>query len=106
MCCCRMAVPTHGVYYFKTVIPGNEVLVGWGDDPAPHIHYDVVCRDCADNAAFSGGTYDWWGKVYPEDLCKEPACGKPGGVHQVQERQSVNGENLHIYDFVFPSTKP
>lgn len=107
--CCRMALHPHGLYYFKTVIPGNEVSVGWGEDPAPHIHYDVICSGCAANAAFSGGSYEWWGKVYPEELCTVDACGmengKPGSVHQAQEKQTVNSQVVYKYDFVFPRTE-
>lgn len=98
-----MAIRSHGLFYFTTVLPGNEVPMGWGDDPAPHIHYDVVCRECAPNDAFSGGTYAWWGTVYLEELCtSEAACGKPGAGHQVQDKQTLNGQTVYKYDFVFP----
>lgn len=71
-----MAIQPHGLYYFKTIIPGDEVAAGWGRDPAAHIHYDVVCSGCAPNDAFSGESYEWWGKMYLEDVCTDAeACG-------------------------------
>jgi protocatechuate 3,4-dioxygenase beta subunit len=100
-----MAIQPHGTYHFETVMPGNEVLVGWGEDPAPHIHYDVVCRDCVDNDAFTGGKYQWWSKIYLEDLCTEQACGQPGAVHQVHEKLDKNGQRIFVYDFVLPSIR-
>jgi protocatechuate 3,4-dioxygenase beta subunit len=103
-----MALHPHGLYYFKTVMPGNEVEVGWGEDPKPHFHYDVVCNGCASNDAFSNGSYNWWGKVYPEELCTdEAACGKPGSVHQVQSQNkvNVNGQKVYKYDFVLPNVQ-
>ena len=98
-----MAIRSHGLYYFTTVLPGNEVPVGWGQDTAPHLSYDVECSNCAPNDAFSGGTYAWRGKVYPEELCtSESACGAPSDVHQVHERMILNGQTVYKYDFVFP----
>lgn len=41
---CRMNIGGDGIYYFKTELAGDESKNGWGGDPEPHIHYDLICR--------------------------------------------------------------
>ena len=51
---CRVAIGGDGVFFFKTEIPGSEKSAQWGPDPEPHIHYDLICKDCEANDFFTG----------------------------------------------------
>jgi hypothetical protein len=50
----RLEIGGDGVFFFKTEIPGSELSAGWGPDPMPHIHYDILCSNCTANEYFSG----------------------------------------------------
>jgi hypothetical protein len=72
----------------------------------PHIHYDVVCSGCSGDSAdplFDGGTYRWWSKFYPEDICTLSACGAPGPFHQAKNLGKFNGQTVYKYDFTIPT---
>jgi hypothetical protein len=99
-----MKMQPDGLYHFSTEMPGDESVIGWGADPMPHIHYDVICNGCAANPAFAGGRYHWWSKFYPEGLCTLAACGKPSEVHQAT-KHTVGSQTVYKYDFIFPEGK-
>lgn len=70
-----MQIQPNGVYYFETEMPGDESKNGWGPDPKPHIHFDLLCTGCAPGHAVVDGEYHYWNKFYPEELCLKTNCG-------------------------------
>lgn len=70
-----MAIQPDGLYYFETEMPGDESANGWGPDPEPHIHFDIVCTGCAGDHPVVAGDYQYWNKFYPETLCTIAGCG-------------------------------
>lgn len=78
-----MPIGADGVYYFNTEMPGDESVVGWGQDPEAHIHYHLKCSGCA------GSNPEFYNKFYPNKLCTLSACAKgsvkPGKQHQAEK---------------------
>ena len=80
---CRMNIGGDGIYYFKTELAGDESKVGWGSDPEPHIHYDLICRQVLrvpfkfeylqSIQTCQSKAYSWHG-VVKEVLCTWPVC--------------------------------
>jgi hypothetical protein len=94
-----MQIGKDGVYAFYTEMPGNENKVGWGDDPAPHIHYDIECSGCAKNDVFSGN-FKFWNKFYPKETCKLAACGTNIGPQHQATKTSYGGSDAYKYNIV------
>jgi hypothetical protein len=69
---CRQTIGSDGVYRVDTEMPGKETIVGWGDDPEPHIHVHIKCAECA-----GGATFEWYNKWYLTTLCTVNKCGSP-----------------------------
>jgi hypothetical protein len=95
-----MVIGGDGMYYFKTEMPGNESENGWGPDPMAHIHYDILCKGCAESSAFKGDSYEWYCKFYPEGVCTEKACGAAGPPHKAVKV----GTGMYHYDMVMPES--
>ena len=41
---CRIDIGGDGVFHFEAELAGNENAGGWGPDPEPHIHYQLICE--------------------------------------------------------------
>lgn len=87
-----MDIGGDGVFWFYTELPGDETEVGWGRDPMPHIHFELVCGGCADG----GDDFEFVNKFYLEGLCKEAACGDTLPAHQAAEVTA----GVYKYDIV------
>lgn len=99
-----MTIEGDGLYWFSTEMPGDESLVGWGPDPAPHIHYDFRCAGCADTDAFEGNQYQYWSKFYAREICTLEPCGSVNEEeHMSVEKTGPAGETVFHYNFVLPT---
>lgn len=99
-----MAIEGDGLWWFSTEIPGDESRVGWGPDPAPHIHYDVRCNDCAPTGAYDASRYQYWSKFYAREICMIEECGDVvAAEHLSTETTGPGGVTLFQYDFVLPA---
>ena len=91
------------LWWLETELPGDESEVGWGPDPAPHIHYDVRCDKCKQNDAFPGTKYQYWSKFYAEEICEVPQCGSVNKQEHLSQRtEGPDGETVYRYNFVLP----
>lgn len=101
---CRMEIAGDGSWWFETEMPGDESKVGWGPDPAPHIHYDVRCSGCQASSAFSGKRYQYWSKFYAEEICVHERCGNVNKQEHLSQRtKGPDGETVYKYNFVLPA---
>ena len=99
----RMVIDGDGLWWFTTEMPGDESLVGWGPDPAPHIHYDIRCLGCEANDAFPGTKYQYWSKFYAREICTLEQCtGVNEAEHMSVEMEGPDGETVFKYNFVLP----
>ena len=101
---CRMAIEGDGLWWFTTEMPGDESLVGWGPDSAPHIHWDIRCDGCAATEAYDTSRYQHWSKFYAREICMVDRCGAVDPeVHLSTETVAPSGMTLFQYDFVLPA---
>lgn len=99
-----MVIGGDGLWWVKTEMPGDESLVGWGPDPAPHIHYDIRCTDCAPTEAYDTSRYQYWSKFYAREICTVEQCGTVNAEeHLSKELTGPGGDTLFQYDFVLPA---
>eukprot|EP00892_Ulva_mutabilis_P009426 jgi/Ulvmu1/6856/UM031_0061.1 len=102
-CSMKMVIDGSGLWWFTTEMPGDESKVGWGPDPAPHIHYDIRCSGCGDTDAFSGNQYQYWSKFYALEVCTLDPCGAVNEAeHMSEEITGPEGETVFRYNFVLP----
>ena len=67
-----MNIGADGLWYFRSEVPGNETSAGWGADGFPHIHYDLLCRECEAGDVLDEGNKDWYrfkNKFYAGEVC-------------------------------------
>ena len=106
-----MKIQPNGLYHFITEMPGNEEINGWGPDPEPHIHFDVMCTGCAGDHGVVDGEYKYWNKFYPEGICELISCYggetmlalEAGPEHKAQKKEVVDGELRYKYDMAIPA---
>ena len=99
-----MEIEGDGLWWFTTEMPGDESIVGWGPDPAPHIHYDIRCNGCAATAAYDTTRYQYWSKFYAEEICTVERCGNVNAAeHLSTTTTGPGGVTLFQYDFVLPA---
>eukprot|EP00892_Ulva_mutabilis_P005403 jgi/Ulvmu1/3234/UM150_0003.1 len=104
-CSMRMEIEGDGLWWFITEMPGDESIVGWGPDPAPHIHYDIRCTGCAATAAYTTSQYQYWSKFYAEEVCTDERCGDVVPAEHLSAKLPGAGpDNITVfqYDFVLP----
>lgn len=99
-----MSIGGDGKWWFKTEIPGDESKVGWGPDPAPHIHYDIRCSGCASTKAYDTSKYQYWSKFYARKICKLEQCGDVSvKEHMAKETKGPGGVTVFKYNLELPS---
>lgn len=96
-----MNIGPDGVWYYVSELPASETAAGWGYDPAPHIHFDIICRDCAANVVFDTDRWHWWNKWYPLNRCTLEECGPTGPQHVAKETM-YKRKRLFQYNIIIP----
>eukprot|EP00892_Ulva_mutabilis_P005407 jgi/Ulvmu1/3238/UM150_0011.1 len=103
-CSMRMEIEGDGKWWFTTEVPGDESKVGWGPDPAPHIHYDIRCSGCAATSAYDTSKYQYWSKFYAERICTHEKCGDVDAAdHLSTKTKGPGGVTLFKYNFELPA---
>jgi hypothetical protein len=90
-----MDIGADGVYWFKTEMPGDESVSGWGKDNKPHMHFDIICDGCAASKAFDGH-FQYWNKFYPLEICTVDGCGDASADNQA----TLVSPGVYKYDIV------
>ena len=93
---CRQPVEADGVWWVRSLLPGDEFSVGWGPDDEPHIHWDLLCDSCDGATPFDGTGIRRFGKIYLDEVCVLNGCGNAMPAHQA-ERLSTT---VFRYDIV------
>lgn len=98
---CRKMLTPDGLYYWRTIWPGNERIVGWGPDSEPHVHWDVLCESCVD-APFTDGAIWRYNKIYLDEPCTMSGCAQPQSGHLATRLSST----VVRYDIVVNEATP
>lgn len=96
---CTMSIQpdVNGVFWWRSYVPGNEAVGGWGPDPEPHYHFDVECNGCAADSAIGAGATQMANKFYVKSLFL--AQGATAQSHLAVESE-LNGEEVHKIQIV------